>query len=302
MPILTNHIIGSGKRLQDAVRVTVDNTLDVLSQHLASKTASSALSTATQNVIPPRTTSAHTLAPAQENYSHSNAYASYTDASNHTTTSNDTLDNNDHPRNIYASPSDATLTDHSSHPYTTQAHHFSYPEPPSTSLSSYAVQTNTPSFDPTTTYHGGASLDPSSHSQQHVTTPQQATAAAATAYLYSQPSSTHSHNPQANNNYQSATSANLYDTTGSQSSWRQWAGNIATTLEPQEYINSASALMQLGGARNDQSGTGSGGNVNVIPTTDVMAQGLDARVLNGEAGGQPWPLMLFHAGQGGPGN
>ncbi|KAL8875185.1 MAG: hypothetical protein Q9198_006417, partial [Flavoplaca austrocitrina] len=42
--------IGSGKRLEQAVRVPVDNTLLLLSRHLASKTASSALATSDQKI------------------------------------------------------------------------------------------------------------------------------------------------------------------------------------------------------------------------------------------------------------
>ncbi len=251
---------GSGKRLQEAVRVTVDNTLDMISQHLASKTASTALST-TEHETSPRVSPNHALVPNPDTYSHQNAYASYTETSNGATTNNN-LDGN-HTGNTYPSSNDPGMTNHSSDTYNTQQ--YSYPEPTSSGLAPYVSNPN--SFD-TSTYPASV-LTSASH--QH-TTPQQATAAAANAYLYS-------NTPTTNDNSYAA--ANLYST-GSQSSWRQWAGNVASNLEPQEYINSASALMQLGG-RSDQ------GAIGHVPTAN-MPQTMNTT-------GQPWPLMIFDTGQ-----
>lgn len=60
---------------------------------------------------------------------------------------------------------------------------------------------------------------------------------------------------------------------------------MTSNLEPQEYLNSASALMQLG--RQDET------QGPVVPVTDVV--GAEAVVGGPE---QPWPLMIFDAGQG----
>ena len=249
-------ITGSGKRLQESVRITVDNTIDMISHHLASRTASSALSTAEQGSSP-HVSPNHALAPNPDTYSHQNTYATYTDTTSGSGPTNPNLESNN-ARNSYVTPGDPSMPSQPSDAYS-NPHQYSYPEPPPSNLPPYVSQP-TP-FD-TTTY-------PTPISHQH-TTPQQATAAAATAYLYSNPAV----GTAADNSY--VNDVNLYGT-GSQSSWRHWAGNVASSFEPgQEYINSASALMQLGG-RSDQGGSGSASVANMTGTT--------------------WPLMVFDAGQ-----
>ena len=108
---------------------------------------------------------------------------------------------------------------------------------------------------------------------------QQATAAAATAYLYANPSSS------TNTVYQAAMPANFG--AGPQLSWRNWAGSMAGNMpsnpSPQEYINSASALMQLGSA---QSGA------NSIPAATSLQTGASLDSAQG------WPLMIFDSSSG----
>ncbi len=60
-------------------------------------------------------------------------------------------------------------------------------------------------------------------------------------------------------------------------------------------MNSASALMQLGRRGEAQGGTGP-----EVPVTDSIVAG-EAVVGDAVVGslGQPWPLMIFDAGQGG---
>lgn len=107
-----------------------------------------------------------------------------------------------------------------------------------------------------------------------------ATAAAVNAYMSAYP------NPTAQSFPQNPAYAN-YHSPGSPTSWRTWAGNMASNLEPgPEYINSASALMQLGG-RGDES---------------VAAQNLHSSVdlqqgsaLTGTTG-QMWPYNVFNSG------
>lgn len=114
---------------------------------------------------------------------------------------------------------------------------------------------------------------------------QQATAAAAaTAYLYSDPSSS------TNAVYQAAMPANFG--AGPQMSWRTWADSMAGSMPgnapPQKYINSASALMQLGNA---QVGVIQDG-ANNIPAATTLQVGASS----GTA--QPWPLMIFDGSNG----
>ena len=109
-----------------------------------------------------------------------------------------------------------------------------------------------------------------------------ATAAAATAYMSAYPdqtAQTYPHNP---------TYADFHRP-GSPTSWRSWAGNMASNLEPgPEYINSASALMQLGGRGEGNAGQGIHAGVD-------MQQG---NALNG-ATAQMWPFNVFNGGVAG---
>ena len=113
---------------------------------------------------------------------------------------------------------------------------------------------------------------------------QQATAAAASSYLYSNMS------PNANASYPSGVAMGY--NTGPVSSWREWAGHMAARAgnmpnhpEPQEYLNSATALMQLGG-RNGQ-----GAGATMPAATDLTG--------TSEGAPQQWPLMVFDGSQPG---
>lgn len=72
------------------------------------------------------------------------------------------------------------------------------------------------------------------------------------------------------------------------SSWREWTGHMATNIpsqpQPQEYINSATALMQLGARQGNEDNTAIGAG------TDLS--GVDQ-------GGTEWPHMIFDANQPG---
>ncbi|KAI4132088.1 MAG: hypothetical protein LQ347_002709 [Umbilicaria vellea] len=264
-------LLGSGKRLQDAVRVTVDNTLGLLASLVASKTASSALSTANQTASPGGS-------PIQGNqlnqdYGNPNSYSSYPDPS---TSANGHLADNLRNNN-YMAPDDPSMTGHASHPYP-NAPQYSYPEPNATTLSSY--HTGPTPFD--STPYPAVAAEALSSAQHPQTTPQQAAAVAANAFLYSNA-------PQ----HQSPAYAS-----GGSHQWRQWAGTMAgIQVEPQEYLNSASALMQLGG-RNDQNAGANGAPVADMTGAQLAAAAADANAMSGGAG-QPWPLMIFDIGQGG---
>lgn len=261
---------GSGRRLQNAVRVTVDNTLSLLTRHLASKTASSALSSANQSDSPGASPQ-QGPAPNPEGYRDANNYSnSFSDAT-HVVNGNLT---NGSGGGAYLSPDDPSINGHTTAPYPT-ATQYSYPEPSATNLSTYT--SNHAAFN-SNPYPAVAAEALSAAPQ---TTPQQAAAAAANAFMYSQ--------PQPNATYLGGT-AGAGPFAGSQS-WRQWTGVIAGNAEPQEYLNSASALMQLGGR--DQGANGAPvadmtGAINAAEATAISA-----------ASGQPWPLMIFDIGQGG---
>lgn len=112
-----------------------------------------------------------------------------------------------------------------------------------------------------------------------------ATAAAANAYMNAYPNQAaqHTQNLPHTNTY-----ANFHSP-GSPSSWRTWAGDMASNLEPgPEYINSASALMQLGGR----------GEGNAAPT---IHSGVDMQHGNtlDEATAQMWPFSAFNSGAAG---
>lgn len=75
------------------------------------------------------------------------------------------------------------------------------------------------------------------------------------------------------------------------SSWQYWTNNLASTVEPEEYMSSANALMQLGG-HGDQSA-----HANVSASTSLPTIGntiLEGSAASDIATGQPrWPLIIF---------
>lgn len=151
---------------------------------------------------------------------------------------------------------------------------YTYPEPISTSYppnptpGPYTTSPPYPQTSTTASYPPNPTSFPQSP-YPHST--QQATAAAATAYLYSNPPS-----------------FPLHAGAGGSSSWHHWAGNMASSLEPPEFLSSASALMQLG--RRDEAPNAAGPGV---PVTQEMVGG------DAGSGRQPWPLMIFDAGPSG---
>ena len=147
---------------------------------------------------------------------------------------------------------------------------YAYPEPTSASYPSNPSSGPYTTSAPYSQIPASASYpNPSSFPQSpYPQSTQQATAAAATAYLYSNPPS-----------------FPLHAGAGGSSSWQHWAGNMASSLEPQEYLSSASALMQLGRRGEAQNSTGPG-----VPITQGIAEGEVG------SGRQPWPLMIFDAG------
>ena len=245
--------IGSGKRLQDAVRLPIDNTLGHLSQHLATMAAASTVSVPVQ---PP--TSDGILSqkhpPAQEVYNRTSPYATYLRPGERPRSESRT---NSTPSN-YVSPN-PSISMNTTSAYQNQPQ-YSYQTPYASDSSSYA-----PSYTPT------AALP--------------ATAAAANAYLNSYPAPSQPHQnfqPTTNNPEYSS-----YHSPGSPTSWRHWAGNMASNLEPgQDYISSASALMQLGG-RGEEPGAH-----DLRANVDLQQQGVP--VENGTD--QIWPLMILDGG------
>ena len=109
-----------------------------------------------------------------------------------------------------------------------------------------------------------------------------ATAAAANAYMSTYPSPaapSFPHNP----------TYGSFHSPGSPTSWRTWAGNMASNLEPgPEYINSASALMQLGGR----------GEENVAQSIHSGVDMQHGSALT-EATAQIWPFNVFNSGSAG---
>ena len=86
------------------------------------------------------------------------------------------------------------------------------------------------------------------------------------------------------------------------SSWQYWANNLASSVEPEEYMSSANALMQLGG-HGDQSAHA---NANVSSSSSLPTLGnpiLDGSAVSDITTGQPrWPLIIFGNDQDGAGN
>jgi len=244
---------GSGKRLQDAVRVPVDRTLGLLSQLISSKTASFHVPS-NQQPAPPARTLPSSHPPASDNYHQPNSYRSYAPP-------NDSTNSQNHTGN---SPS-AYLP-----PRPTK----SPPNPP------LAYQ-NAPQYP----YHIPYSTNTSTYSPPYPSAEAlPATAAAANAYL-----SNYASAPPVNRPYNAAT-YNQFHAPGSSTSWRNWAGDMASNLEPgAEYMDSASALMQLGGRSEGNSGQGLQGAVGI---------GQAGAMGGTTAAAQMWPFITFNSGLG----
>jgi len=232
--------------------VPIDRTIGLLTQHLASKTVSLATTLGSQDLQPNRNLlSAQTL--NADGYSPSSGYGAYAIPP-------ETRGKPKRTSNSYLPPDTALPT-----PPAPSHRPQAYPDP------QYVYPT--PYTNNTSTY-----VPPSYNAADALP----ATAAAATAYLNGYPSRPSQHNPHPPPSSNTA-NYSAYNSPGSQTSWRSWAGDMASNLEPRaEYINSASALMQLGGC-----------------SEGPAAQNLQTDVID-ESTGQMWPSITFDSGNGAP--
>ncbi len=212
-------LLGSGRRLEQAVRVPVDNTLLLLSRHLASRTASSALATTDKKFSPsPMPASIHPpkiIAPGFQ----SNNVPYSTSAPQPTLPSV----NGGVRRPGYVPEPDPAP--HPQQPFPT----YTYPEPP-------------PQQQPPPQQPYLANPPPAQTIPFAIATDQQPSQQNTAAFLY----------PNQQNHFgveppRQPHAAGLLPAHGIQAQWRHWAGSMAHNLEPQEYLSSANALMQLGG-------------------------------------------------------
>lgn len=256
--IVADPCIGSGQRLEQAVRVPVDNTLLLLSRHLASKTASSALAT-TDHKITPEPLPEHIHPPQVINEGFRSPLPYPTKSSQPPSHSF-----NNKRRPSYVPEDDPNFPSHNQQTFSP----YTYPEPPPQQASSYL---SNPVALPYT-------MPP----QQHHAPPQppQHPPPAPTPYLYRN-SHPVSFQQQAHPQHNDLSPA------GIQAQWRQWAGSMASNLEPQEYLNSANALMQLGG-HGDLPAAAVAGN-----GTDAAGVQMSAAGMNGSAPGLSWPNGFF---------
>ena len=244
---------GSRKRLQNAVRMTIDKTLVSIEQHHSTKKAP---------IAPPpekdgSVSQSATTASSQVKYDQYKLPERYTP---HTGQPNGIM-KGVNGQSGRRSGGNLTVAGEHEMPYAPTA-----PYPYLAPSSSYSNTQN--AYAPTAFVGTEATTSASP----------QATAAAATAYLYPSPSST---TPV----YPAAMPASFVG--GPQMSWRTWAGSMAGNMpgnaSPQEYLNSASALMQLG---NDPSTATS------APATTSL------QVEHSLEAAQSWPLMIFDGSPG----
>lgn len=254
-----DHSIGSGKRLEQAVRVPVDNTLLLLSRHLASKTASSALATSDpkitteplpEQIHPPQVVNAgfRSPLPYPDKSSRSAIYPA---------------DNRRRPS--YVPENDPNNPSHHQQTFSS----YTYPEPPPQQVPSYLPNPAALPY-PMPPHQHPASQQP----QQPHSSP------SAPSYLYSD-------TPTVPLAQQAQPQHHDPFPVGIQAQWRHWAGSMASNLEPQEYLNSANALMQLGGHGDLPAAA--------VPSNGSDAAGvqMDAVGMNGSAPGISWPNGFF---------
>ena len=262
--------IGSGKRLEQAVRVPVDNTLLLLSRHLASKTASSALATSDQKIT--TETLPEQIHPPQVIKAGFRSPLPYPDKSSRSAI----YSADSHRRPSYVPENDPNNPPHRQQTFSS----YTYPEPPPQQVPNYLPN---PAALPYT-------MPPQQHpaSQQ----PQQPhSSPSAPPYLYSEPPIVplpHQAQPQHHDAFPA----------GIQAQWRHWAGSMASNLEPQEYLNSANALMQLGG-HGDLPAAAAAAAVSSNGSDGARVQ-MDAAGMDGSTPGISWPNGFF--GPDGRGN
>ncbi|KAL8713335.1 MAG: hypothetical protein Q9220_002534 [cf. Caloplaca sp. 1 TL-2023] len=270
--------LGSGKRLEQAVRVPIDNTLRLLSQHLASKTASSALATTDQKpVVDPSQDSLHPPQMANNGFRASVRYPSKPPQSPILP-----LGNN---RPNYVPEEGPPV-----HPHPPQTFSpFTYPEPPPQQQQTFLPNPATMPYVPLPHQHHPIQTHPA------------AAAAAATdptTYLYP---SDHSQVPPSFQHHQQHQPPQpqhpdpFPPAVGIQAQWRHWAGSMASNLEPQEYLSSANALMQLGGHGELQpaAAAGAAGN-NAASDGGVGGVQMDAAGgMSANGAGLSWPNGFF---------
>lgn len=239
------------------MRVPVDNTLLLLSRHLASKTASSALATTDPKITPdPLPEHIHPPQVINNGFRSPLAYAGKS-----TQSSTHSLNNN---RRASYVPED----DHSIHGHAPQTFSpYTYPEPPPQQEHNYLPNP--------------AAIPYVIPSPQH-TAPQQLQhhqPAPTPTYIYS-------NSPQVAFQQHQSQHHDLFPA-GIQAQWRHWAGSMASNLEPPEYLNSANALMQLGGHGDLPAGAVASNG------TDAAGVPMEAAGMTGSAQGLPWPNGFF---------
>ncbi|KAL8919084.1 MAG: hypothetical protein Q9208_006968 [Pyrenodesmia sp. 3 TL-2023] len=252
-------LLGSGRRLEQAVRVPVDSTLLILSRHLASKTASSALATTDQKFSPsPMSENGHLPQAINQGFQSNNLPYSKSTPQPTIPSMSGTI----------RRPSYVPEPDPAPHPQQSFPT-YTYPEPP-------------PQQQPPPPQPYLPNPPPAQSIPFNIPTEQQPSARNTATFPYP---NQHNHfgvqpPPQPH-------TANLVPAYGIQAQWRHWAGSMAHNLEPQEYLSSANALMQLGGHGDlpaDVSANGGAGDGGVA---------LDAAAGLGSAAGLSWPNGFF---------
>ena len=256
------HSSGAGKKLQDTVHVTIERTLNLLSQHLASKNAQSLA--ANSRAPAPRSTPLTAQSSAEGVYHQPGTYPPY-ESSNGNLGSGTQPHMNSQAAAFVQAPS-----------VTTHTTSVTYQNP---SQYSYQAQYNS---------------NPTTYEQQPYAQPNTlpATAAAANAYMgsYQQPqeaSPAYTSNP-------AFAATSTYHSPGSPSSWRQFAGDITSNIDPgTDYISSASALIQLGRSEGPS-------QQQQQQQQQQMSMGMDLQQESNINGGsqQSWPFLLFGSGPG----
>ncbi|KAF2236471.1 hypothetical protein EV356DRAFT_482228 [Viridothelium virens] len=309
--------MGSGKRLQDALRPIIDTTLASFEQSVAAKSTSTA-------ALPLTTNSPHDIKRSPDIYDNTQTYnAPYTNVQ--------CSDANVYQSSLAADP--LPLEQHqTSYPSVTSTQ-YAYPEPSSSTMASYP--SNPTAFDSVPYPNSGL---PSESDLAHAT---RVANAAASATSHTQTSQSHLHQQS----HQSTTpdpSYQLYqpspytpqrhhstpqlshlasshpNTSGAPAAWRHFAEGVMGHFDtppphhaspgPSYHQVSTAALMELQGGT-DGSGSGGGMPRSSAPATETgNRRGVQGMGIAGQQGGQRqqrpqqqqqiWPLMTYQMGHG----
>lgn len=190
------------------------------------------------------------------------------------------------------------IPSHVENPYSTSTSN-SYPEPSAPRLAAYHHNPPSDSTGYPASANNHAAYAAQSPYPPVGTEPHDMPRTTATEFLFSSPASVPS---LAGSSYQPGPAMYLSSpgsgSASGPSSWQYWTNNLASNAEPEEYMSSANALMQLGGHGDQGASSNASTSLSVVPDT-ILGGSTATDIATAQ---QRWPLIVFGNEQDAAGN